>query len=208
MGKTYVKNKDLGLSRLAGPFCLFFQHFRGRRILGKASSNAMVRAKKTWKNMPPEKKAHWHAVAKIAVKTRQAQRELLLGVKGPVAGQPAEPDEPVSSEGAEDMPTDLSFLVFTFKAIKKIGQGACRKVYKVVSHGSLRETMAAKVGIDLTHEMEIMQRVAHPSVMSAFGLGSTVAPRAAQVLMMPLGDCSASAIRDSWLVSGLGAPGF
>ena len=185
-----------------------FQHFRGRRIIGKASSNAMVRAKKMWKNMPPDKKAHWHAVAKNAVKTRQAQRELLLGVKGPVARQPAEPDEPVSSEGAEAMPADISFLVFTFKAIKKIGQGAYGKAYKVVSHGSLRDTMAAKVGIDLTHEMEIMQRVAHPSVMSAFGLGSTVAPRAAQVLMMPLGDCSASAIRDSWLVSGLGAPGF
>ena len=126
MGKTYVKNKDLGLSRLAGPFCLFFQHFRGRRILGKASSNAMVRAKKTWKNMPPEKKAHWHAVAKIAAKTRQAQRELLLGVKGPVAGQPAEPDEPVSSEGAEDMPTDLSFLVFRVQGYQKDRAGCVR----------------------------------------------------------------------------------
>ena len=198
MGKTYVKNKDLGLHRLPGPFAFFFQSFQKRKIAGKSSSNAMVRAKKMWLNLPPEKKALWLAVAKDAVKARRAEREVLLGVKEPVAGQAAERDEPVC-EGAEAMPIDISFLAFTFRAINKIGEGAYGKVYKVVSRGSLREPMAAKVGIDLTHEMEIMQRVSHPSVMSAFGIGSTLVPRAAQVLIMPLGDCSASALRDSRL---------
>ncbi|CAE7238591.1 MKK5, partial [Symbiodinium microadriaticum] len=173
MGKTYVKNKDLGLHRLPGPFAFFFQSFQKRKIAGKSSSNAMVRAKKMWLNLPPEKKALWLAVAKDAVKARRAEREVLLGVKEPVAGQAAERDEPVC-EGAEAMPIDISFLAFTFRAINKIGEGAYGKVYKVVSRGSLREPMAAKVGIDLTHEMEIMQRVSHPSVMSAFGIGSTL----------------------------------
>ncbi|CAE7767186.1 MAPK12 [Symbiodinium sp. CCMP2592] len=187
---AYVTNKSLGIKRPASDFALFMQSQKKKKIQGKSSSNAVVRASQLWSAMTVNEKKPWRERFQAIVARTQETRQRLL--------KPAEDEIPDLAPAAEQpvdqlqkAPRDLLWNGHRLRAVRFVDAGAYGTVY-AMSDGW--QEYAAKVcsndSRDVLEEVRRLGNLAHPHVMTIYAHMTSSLPEVAAVLVMPLGECS------------------